>query len=77
MTTRITLTIDSAIADRARKYARKKRTSIDKIIENQIKTLLNEEEIAPAVKELAGILKGVKVNNAKAEYSKNQLSRHK
>lgn len=79
MTTKITLTIDSSLAKRVYKYARTKKMSVDKMIEKQVAALLEteKEEIAPAVKELAGILKSVKVKNAKKEYRKHVLKKHR
>jgi hypothetical protein len=79
MTTRITVNIDSHLAERAFKYARAKKTSVDRIVEEQVAALLNtkDEDIAPAVKELAGILKSVKVKDVKKEYRKHILKKHK
>ena len=79
MTTKITLTIDSRLAKRAQKYALKKKMSVDKMIEKQVEELLNkeEDEIAPAVKQLAGILKTVKVKNAKKEFREHVLKKHR
>ncbi|MEP7171237.1 MAG: DUF6364 family protein [Bacteroidota bacterium] len=59
MITKITLTIDSSLAKRVDKYARAKKMSVDKMIEKQVAALLDtkEDEIVPAVKQLAGILK--------------------
>jgi hypothetical protein len=78
MTTKITLNIDRRLAERAYKYAREKKTSIDKIIEEQVSSLLNtkEDEIVPAVKQLAGILKSVRVNDAKKEYREYVSKKH-
>lgn len=78
MTTKITLTIDSRLAKRAQKYALKKNISVDEMIEKQVEELLRREsdEIAPAVKQLAGILKTVKVKNEKKEFREHVLRKH-
>ncbi len=79
MTTKITLTINSRLAKRAQEYARKKKISVDEMIEKQVEELLRREddEIAPAVKQLAGILKTVKVKNAKKEFREHVLRKHR
>jgi hypothetical protein len=79
MTTKITLTIDRSLAERAKKYARSKKMTFDKMIEQQVESLLKTEDddIRPAVKELAGILKDIKAKDAKKEFRKHVLKKHR
>ncbi len=79
MTTTITLKIDRRLAKRVIRRAEFRKMSVEKMLEQQIEELMkdDEDEIAPAVKELAGVLKGVKVKNAKNEFSKQQLKKHR
>ena len=59
MSTKLTLTIDESIIERAKKYAKTKENSLSNIIENYLKVLVNEnstkkEELPPIVKSLKG-----------------------
>ncbi len=59
MSTKLTLTIDESIIEKAKKYAKTKDKSLSKIIENYLKSILNEEpndsdELSPLVKSLKG-----------------------
>jgi hypothetical protein len=76
MTTHITLKINSEVAERAKKYARKKKTTIEKIVESELVRLLQEQEIPSPVDQLAGILKDIKVTNARREFRDHQLKKH-
>jgi hypothetical protein len=57
MTTKLTLTIDEAIIQQAKKYAKRKENSLSNIIENYLKVLIKENpssetELTPIVKSL-------------------------
>ena len=57
MNTKLTLTIDQSVIERAKKYARKKERSLSDLIENYLKALTTEEfskqgELSPKVKSL-------------------------
>lgn len=59
MNTKLTLTIDQSVIERAKKYARKKERSLSDLIENYLKALTTEEfskqgELSPKVKSLKG-----------------------
>jgi hypothetical protein len=59
MSTKLTLTIDESVIERAKKYAKNKDKSLSNIIENYLKSLLNEnpnhsDELTPLVKSLKG-----------------------
>jgi hypothetical protein len=59
MEARLTLSIDKKIIEQAKKYARKRNTSISKLIENYLtKVTVSEKEeitISPLVKSLSSI----------------------
>jgi hypothetical protein len=63
MTTKLTLTIDQSIIDKAKKYARKKERSLSDLVENYLKALVAKDstvhkgELSPKVKALKGSFK--------------------
>lgn len=62
MNTKLTLTIERSIIEKAKKYARNKERSLSDLIENYLKTLIRDEtsekeELMPAVKSLKGLFK--------------------
>ncbi len=62
MTTKLTLTIEEKVIDSAKKYAQKKGKSLSHLVENYLKSIsANSEEpnenIAPKVSKLMGVLK--------------------
>lgn len=61
MNTKLTLTIEQSIIEKAKKYALKKERSLSDIIENYLKTLVasmpKEKEQTPIVKSLRGSFK--------------------
>ncbi len=75
MNTKLTLTIEQTIIERAKKYAKKKGRSLSDIIENYLKVITKEEnktniEITPLTKSLRGSFKAPKDFNYKKELSK-------
>lgn len=74
MNTKLTLTIDQSVIERAKKYARKKERSLSDLIENYLKALTTEEiskqdELSPTVKSLKGSFKMPKDFDYKKELS--------
>ncbi len=62
MTTKLTLTIEHTVIEKAKKYARKRERSLSDLIENYLIALTNEErkskkELSPKVKALHGSYK--------------------
>ena len=61
MTTKLTLTIDDTVIDSAKKYARYNGKSLSDIVENYLKSITAEQEIAPIlspkVTKLMGVIK--------------------
>lgn len=75
MNTKLTLTIEQAIIERAKKYAKGKGRSLSGIIENYLKVITKEEnrvdiEITPLTKSLRGSFKAPKDFDYKKELSK-------
>ncbi|MGN6439829.1 MAG: DUF6364 family protein [Agriterribacter sp.] len=63
MNTKLTLTIEQSVIEKAKKYARKRERSLSDLIENYLKALVTNEnkktetEITPTVKSLRGSFK--------------------
>ena len=62
MNTKLTLTIEQAIIERAKKYAKQKGRSLSDIVENYLKvitkeTVVSDVEITPLTKSLRGSFK--------------------
>jgi len=78
MNTKLTLTIEREIIERAKIYAKEKNRSLSDIIENYLKILTKEEqkqkrkELSPVVKSLKGSFKMPKNMDYKKEL-KNRL----
>jgi len=75
MNTKLTLTIEQSIIEKAKKYANDKGRSLSSIIENYLKIITNEEvvsniEITPIVKSLKGSFKAPRNFNYKKDLSK-------
>ena len=75
MNTKLTLTIEQSIIEKAKKYANDKGRSLSSIIENYLKVITKEEavsdiELTPIVKSLKGSFKAPRNLNYKKELSK-------
>jgi hypothetical protein len=62
MNTKLTLTIEQTVIDKAKRYAKKKGNSLSGIIENYLKVITNDStkseiEITPTVKSMKGSFK--------------------
>ncbi|MBX2949011.1 MAG: hypothetical protein KF704_07005 [Crocinitomicaceae bacterium] len=73
MNTKLTLTIEQSVIEKAKKYAREKERSLSDLIENYLKALIEEEpkgankKETPIVKLLRGSFKMPKNFDAKKE----------
>jgi len=72
MNTKLTLTVDKLVIEKAKKYAKKKGRSLSEIIENYLKAITDDHqseeiEISPIVKSLKGSFKLPKDFNYKKE----------
>lgn len=75
MNTKLTLTIDNSIIEKAKKYAKKRGRSLSDIVENYLKIITKEEqkseiEISPITKSLRGSFKATGKYDYKRELSK-------
>ena len=60
MNTKLTLTIEQSIIEKAKKYARKKERSLSDLIENYLKAITTEETLNQEEEELSSTLKSLK-----------------
>ena len=74
MNTKLTLTIEQTVIEKAKFYAREKGRSLSDIIENYLKAITSEqkleEELSPFIKSLQGSFKAPKSFDYKEELSK-------
>lgn len=82
MNTKLTLTIEQSVIEKAKKYASEKGRSLSDIIENYLKVITKEEEekkdieLTPLVKSLKGSFKAPKNFEYKSELSKNLAKKY-
>ena len=81
MDTKLTLKLDQAVIERAKEYARKKNTSLSRLVETYLNFLtiskVEEEEITPLVKSLSGIIDPKKTDaNTKKAYKNHILKKY-
>ena len=81
MNTKLTLTIEQSIIEKAKKYANDKGRSLSSIIENYLKVITKEEtvsdiELTPIVKSLKGSFKAPRNLNYKKELSKRLTEKY-
>lgn len=74
MSTKLTLTVEKDIIERAKIYATRKGRSLSDLVENYLRTLVQKEpdsqEISPNIKKLIGSVKVPKDFDYKKELSK-------
>ncbi len=75
MNTKLTLTIEKTVIDRAKKYARDKNNSLSDIVENYLKVITKKQdnpdiEITPLIKSLKGSFKAPQDFDYKKELSR-------
>jgi hypothetical protein len=81
MNTKLTLTIEQTVIEKAKKYANGKGRSLSNIIENYLKVITKEDdevsiELTPIVKSLKGSFKAPKNLNYKKELSKRLTEKY-
>jgi len=72
MNTKLTLTIDDSVIDRAKKYAKQEGRSLSDLVENYLKAVVSdheekEVELTPIVKSLKGSFKAPETFDYKEE----------
>ncbi len=83
MNTKLTLTMDKSVIERAKKYARGQDRSLSNLVENYLKAITNQDkikqddnsernrqELSPIVKSLKGSFKSSETLNYKKELGK-------
>ena len=81
MNTKLTLTIEQTIIEKAKKYANVKGRSLSNIVENYLKAITKEDNIesidlTPIVKSLKGTFKAPKNIDYKKELSKRLIEKY-
>ena len=74
MDTKLTLKLSQDVIEKAKIYAKSKKTSLSNLIENYLQNITdnstkNEDEITPIVKSLSGIIKLPKNYDSKKDYA--------
>jgi hypothetical protein len=79
MDTKLTLKLDSSVILKAKTYAKKKNTSLSKIIESYLGLLVepqNMQEVTPLVKSLSGVIDLPKNLDYKKDYKKHLTNKY-
>ena len=81
MNTKLTLTIEHTIIEKAKKYANVKGRSLSDIVENYLKAITKEDtvertDLTPIVKSLKGTFKAPKSSNYKKELAKGLTEKY-
>lgn len=79
MDTKLTLKLNGEIIEQAKAYAKKKNTSLSKLIESYLGLLLEpneKQEVTPLVKSLSGVVNLPKDFDNKAAYKKHLLNKY-
>lgn len=81
MNTKLTLTIEQSVIEKAKKYASEKGRSLSDIIENYLKIITKEEpekevELTPIVRSLQGTFKESRNFDYKTELSKRLAEKY-
>ncbi len=81
MDTKLTLKLNEDVIEKAKEYAKSKKTSLSVLIENYLQKLTNEKEskktITPLVKSLSGVIKLPKNYNDKKDYTDYLTTKYK
>lgn len=79
MDTKLTLKLDNSIIEQAKRYAKKKNTSLSKLIESYLDLLVNpkdSQEVTPLVKSLSGVVNLPKNYDYKKNYKKHLTEKY-
>lgn len=81
MNTKLTLTIEQTIIEKAKKYANVKGRSLSNIVENYLKAITKEDnnessDLSPIIKSLKGTFKAPKNIDYKKELSKRLTEKY-
>ncbi|MCZ4242446.1 DUF6364 family protein [Pedobacter punctiformis] len=67
MSTKLTLTIDKTVIERAKAYAEKQGRSLSAVVENYLKAVTRKEETISTDDELSPIVKSLMINRPKID----------
>jgi hypothetical protein len=79
MDTKLTLKLSGEIIEQAKTYARKKNTSLSKLIESYLSLLVDpneKQEVTPLVKSLSGVIDLPKDFDHKTNYKKHVVNKY-
>ncbi len=79
MNTKLTLKLNGDIIEQAKTYAKKKNTSLSKLIESYLGLLIDpdeKQEVTPLVKSLSGVIDLPKDYDNKTNYRKHLLNKY-
>lgn len=79
MDTKLTVKLDGYVIERAKTYAKKKNTSLSKLIETYLGFLIepsDENEVTPLVKSLSGVVTLPKDFDSKKSYKSHILKKY-
>jgi hypothetical protein len=79
MDTKLTLKLDGDIIEQAKTYAKKKNTSLSKLIESYLGLLVTpkeNQEVTPLVKSLSGVINLPTNFDLKKDYKKHLLDKY-
>jgi hypothetical protein len=82
METKLTLSMEKKIIEEAKKYARKRNTSLSGLIKNYLLNLTQAEnkkieKISPLVKDLSGIISEETTKDSKQQYADHLKKKYK
>lgn len=81
MDTKLTLKLDEGIIEKAKEYAKARKTSLSVLIENYLQKITNDKKdskkITPLVKSLSGIIDLPKDYNSKKDYTDFLINKYK
>jgi hypothetical protein len=81
MDTKLTLKLNEDIIEKAKEYAKEKKTSLSDLIENYLQKLTNDKKsnkaITPLVKSLSGVISLPKDDDGKKDYTDYLTNKYK
>ncbi|HLF65674.1 MAG TPA: DUF6364 family protein [Saprospiraceae bacterium] len=76
MTTKLTLKVDEKVIAKAKIYAKKKNTSLSKLVESYLQFLVSKapaapDDVTPLVKSLSGVLNATELRDYEESYKRH------
>ena len=81
MTTKLTLKVDEKVIAKAKIYAKKKNTSLSKLVESYLQFVVSKEpaaldDVTPLVKSLSGVLNASELRDYEESYKKHVAKKY-